>query len=81
MYTDAIRDLDMESTKFSILKVKKCSSMQKNRIDLLLCIYICINTSDMLPRVILGLAMKTNRENNNNNKDNRNKSVGEFTLI
>jgi hypothetical protein len=78
MCVDGIRDLDIETPKLSILNVKSVVIYRKNWKDTLLYEYMQIQV--IWAEVLLGLAVKTNKEHNNKNKDKRNNIMNNSPL-
>lgn len=75
-FLDAIRDLDIETTKLSILNFKNIVIYRNNCQDTLL----YLRKKVIWAEVLLGLAVKTNKENNNKNKDKRTNSMANSLL-
>lgn len=75
-FVDAIRDLDVETPKLSILNFKSIVIYRYNWQDTLLYLRVQV----IWLEVLLGLAVKTNKENNNKNKDKRTNTMGNSFL-
>jgi hypothetical protein len=75
-FVDAIRDLDIETPKLFILNFKGIVIYRNNWQNTLL--YLRIEV--IWAAVSLGLAVETNKENNNKNKDNRTDSINNSLL-